>query len=397
MSHDSWVSFQEALRAKHKGPFYASKEDFEFFTAFVEQLAVPERIPLLLHAYDRYRAVSVCGDPQQADQFETSCWSILISTILQSRIQPDQIEVCQILEKSYHRCGHGSDVEPPLTLAEEAFRNQPYSQTLFDAVHAYRETLRASRSSRAAGVKRKLSWILWHDSRRIEKSCQTRKIQLAIHSMDSERAFHWQWLLRNTAAGLNSSPGKGWLKEGQKRLAKIGEAQFHSALDCWFQFPEEDVKISAAGSAMLRLLVWYGVLADSERSLPTLVRLAHVSWNKRAPVGKVMAALAWALRTHGGMRFEAEARLICAKWAADSAEVKRLEKVFFSDQSEIRRQTDEERRRDISSQVKASLEAIRERQPSIFGPDGPAARLFAAREKDAATTQHASVEDRSAS
>jgi hypothetical protein len=387
MNQEPWISFQEALRAEHKSPFYASKRDFELFAAFVEQLPAPERIPMLLHAYDRYRSLSVCGDPQEADQFETSCWSILISTILSSGIRPDQTEATEILRKAYHRCGHGSDVEPPVTLAEQAFQNQPYSQALFDSVIAYRETLRSSRSSHAANVKRKLSWILWHDSRRIEKSCETRRIQQAIQSMQPERAFHWQWLLRNTAAGLNSAPGKNWLKEGKERLAKIGEEQFHSTIDSWFTFPKEEIKLSSAGSAMLRLLVWYAALADTERSLPVLVRLAHVSWNKRAPVGKVMAALAWMLRSHGGMRFQAEARLVCAKWASDSAEVKRLEKVYFPEQSEIRQQADEEsrqqRKKDLRSQVEATLQALREQHPHVFGPDGPAARLFAAREKAA--------------
>ncbi len=371
MNQELWISFQDALRAEHKSPFCASKRDFELFAAFVGQVPAPQRIPMLLHAYDRYRALG--RDPNQADQFETSCWSILISTILNSGIRPDQSESTEILRKSYHRCGHGSDVEPPLKFAEQAFQNQPYSKALFDSVFAYRETLRASRSSHAANIKRKLNWILWHDSRRMEKRCQTRQIQEAIHSMDSELAFDWQWLLRNTAAGLNSEPGKNWQKEGRKRLAEIGEDQFHSAIDSWFTFPQEEVSLSAAGSAMLRLLVWYGALTDADRNLPVLVRLAHVSWDKRAPVGKAMAALAWTLRTHGGMGFEAEARLICKKWACESAEVKRLEKVYFPVQSGIRQQAEEESwqqmKTDLDAQLAATLETFRARSLNVFGPD----------------------------
>ena len=76
--------------------------------------------------------------------------------------------------------------------------------------------------------------------------------------MDEQSAFHWQWLLRNTSGGLNSEPGKAWLKEGRKRLALIGEEQFHARLDDWLTFPQEKVSLCAAGSAILRLLVWYG-------------------------------------------------------------------------------------------------------------------------------------------
>jgi hypothetical protein len=385
MNEESWNTFLGALRTDHKSPFYASKQDFERFAQFVEQIPGPERIPMLLHAYDRYRSLGVCNNERGTDQFETSCYSILISTILSSGIRRDPNEATEILRRSYHRCGHGSDVEPPLTLAERAFRNQPYSNALFDSVLDYRETLRSSRSSQAANVKRKLNWILWHDSRRVEKSCHTRRIQKAIHSMENQNAFHWEWLLRNTAAGLNSAPGKYWLKEGSKRLAPIDREQFLSRIDDWFTFPQEEVKLSAPGSAMLRLLVWYGVLADAERSLPVLVRLAHVSWDKRAPVGKVMAALAWTLRSHGGSKFAAEVRLVCNNWASNRAEARRLEKVYFPEHSRVREQADqdarERRNKDLDGQMEATLNSLHEKYPHVFGPDGPAARFLAAREK----------------
>src|SRR5271165_2857859 len=197
MSHQPWDQFLSAFHAGDKTNFYASKQDLDRFSAFVGQLPAAERVPLLLYAYDRYRSLAVCGDPNDAAAFETSCYSILISTILRSGIQPDRHEAAEILRRSYHRCGHGSDVEPPLTLAERAFRNRPYSMELFGAVRAYRETLRISRGSHAANIKRKLGWVMWHDPRFLEKKCHTRRIQQAIHAMDAKRAFHWQWLLRN--------------------------------------------------------------------------------------------------------------------------------------------------------------------------------------------------------
>jgi len=259
MNQAPWSSFLDAMRAERKSPFYASKQDLERFAEFTRQLPEPERIPLLLHAYDRYRSLAASDEPFA---IEVSCYSILISALLDCGIRPDRDQAAEILRRSFHRCGHGSDVEPPLTLAEQAFQNHPYSNDLFDSVLAYRETLRVSRSSHAANVKRKLSWILWHDRRRIEKSCHTRCIQRAICALEDRSGFHWQWLLRNTAAGLHSAPGKGWLKEGKKRVENIGVEQFHSKIDEWFRFPEEQVQLSAAGSAMLRLLVWYGAVAD---------------------------------------------------------------------------------------------------------------------------------------
>jgi len=370
MNLESWNAFRDTLP---KGPFYASKQDLERFEEFVKQA---ERIPLLLHAYDRYR---VATDPR-----EISCYSILISTILASGIKPDHREAAEILRRSFHRCGHGSDVEPPVTLAEKAFRDRPYSNDLFDSALVYRETLRVSRGSVAQNVKRKLSWMLWHDARRIEKKCHARRIQQAIHAMDPKSAFHWQWLLRNTSAGLNSAPGKTWIKEGTKRLAKIGTEAFLSRLDEWFTFPEGEANLSAAGSAMLRLLVWYGALVDAERSLPVLVRLANVSWSKRAPEGKVMGALAWVLRTYGELRFEAAVQTICRRWVGESAEVKRLEGLYFPDISQIRKDAEQAAREkktlEFEAKVKEQQRLLREKYPHVFGPEGTVERLRAARE-----------------
>ncbi|MGA2598120.1 MAG: hypothetical protein ABSH09_14145 [Bryobacteraceae bacterium] len=206
--------------------------------------------------------------------------------------------------------------------------------------------------------------------------------------MDAEGAFRWEWLLRNTSAGLNAGPGKGWLKEGSKRLALVGAEQFYSKIDEWFTFPQEEVNLSAAGSAMLRLLVWYGALADTERSLPVLVRLAHVCWNKRAPISKVMAALAWLLRNHGGSKFAEEAGIICTNWASHSAEVRRLEQVYFPEQARARLQADQEARvQEKQDRLQIHSNALAEKYPRSTGPDSHAARYWASR-RDAANFVH---------
>lgn len=136
---------------------------------------------------------------------------------------------------------------------------------------------------------------------------------------------------------------------------------------------------------MLRSLVWCGALVNVERSLPVLVRLAHVHWNKIAPEGKVMSALGWMIRTHGASKFEAEARVICSRWAGESAEAKRLERLYFPSQSEARRQAEQverdERSKELKEQREATLRAFREYQALLHSPDFPAGRSIAALKK----------------
>src|SRR5258708_22766458 len=354
---DGWNAFVQTLPANRVSGRPDRAGEVERFREFVKQTPDSERIPLLLHAYSGYRERSSSCGTDPAQRFESSCYSILISTILESKIPPTQDEAVAILRKSYDQCGHGSDVEPPLALAQRAYRNHAYSDDLFDAVAAYYETLRPTRSTTASNVKRKLKWVLWHDPRRVEKSCCTRHMQHAIHAMPAPQAFAWQWLLRNTAPGLNSSPGKGGLKQGKKRLSQIGEKEFLHRLDQWFTFREAKTTLSPAGSAMLRLLVWYASLVDVHRSLPILVRFTRVSWVKRNPALKVVAALAWLLRQHGGSEFQEDINLICREWPGESAEVNRLQETYFPAEAAARRPADQE----LSARRKRALDISRER------------------------------------
>ena len=378
MSVSPWDNFLQTLQSKRDIHGFSLAQETASFAGFVKNLPEPDRVSLLLHAYDQYRALGACQTGVRADRFESSCYSILISSILATKIRPTETEALAILRKSFHQCGHGSDVEPPLTLAERAFENRPYSPQLFDAVEAYKETLRPLTSTTANDIKRKLNWVLWHDPRRVEKKCWTRRIQTAIHAMDSPSHARWQWLLRNTAAGLKAEPSKGWIKEGKKRLTPIGEEELLQRLDEWFTFPEQQVSLSAPGSAMLRLLVWYASLVDVARSLPIVARVAHVSWAKPEPAQKVISAIAWLLRIHGGSQFDSEIGVICRNWSDQSAEVKRLEETYLPAQALEREQREQEaseqRKKEMQARLQVRLSGITgmlERVSALTGHPAP--------------------------
>ncbi|QOY87464.1 hypothetical protein [Paludibaculum fermentans] len=339
---NSWNIFLSTLLQEIGNKPTGLGEKKKRFQEFAEGLGVCNRVPLLLYAYDEYRRLSAVGDSFSSRPVEVSCYSILISSILEAGIKPDQAQAVEILSRSHHNCGHGSDVEPPVRLAEQAFKNQPYSTALYDATAAYKETLRPTRSSTAQNVKRKLSWILWHDPRNVERNCYTSRMQSDIHNMASETAFRWQWLLRHSTTGLSGAGGKSWLKEGRKRLALLGESEFLARLDEWITVPDQRVKITPTGSCFLRLLVWYGSLLHEDRSLPILVRLANVRWLHPEPATKVISALAWLLRTSGTEGFRPEIEAICRAWSTESIEVERLKTIHFPIQSQMDQSADQE-------------------------------------------------------
>jgi hypothetical protein len=223
---------------------------------------------------------------------QSSAHSILISQILSTPLAPSEADACAILRASVQYCGHGRDVVAPIRLAEQAFANRPYSEALFDAAWAYRQTLHGLTAIQAKLAKQELDWMLWHDPRRIERKCWSRTLQMSLAKMQRAEAFAWQWMLRHTTHGLNSCRGKAWLMEAERRLANLGTERYRDQMDQWFVFSgKTPIRLNPAGSNMLRLLASYGILAPGV--IPVLCRLRSVNWARRDTANKVLEAVAW--------------------------------------------------------------------------------------------------------
>ena len=288
----AWSTLLESLRKRHRAKTL-NLVQVPTLADYVARLPLPDRIPLLLAAYDRYRQL---GPPPEEfcseHYFESSVYSLVISQLLASQLDATESDVCAILHASFHLCGHGDDVLAPIRLAEKTFAGKPYTVNLFDAARAYRKTLQGLTAVQSQLAKQELDWMLWHDARRPEKRCWTRKLQLSLAAMPSGEAFAWQWMLRHTTHAVNQARGKTWLAEAERRLALLGAKRYRDRLDHWFHFPEkEPVRLNPPGSNMLRLLVSYGVLVPA--ALPVLKRLNDVGWASPGIARKVMTDLTW--------------------------------------------------------------------------------------------------------
>ena len=328
MPNQRWDKFAAELFADHKARRFSFLDSSSRFRTFVESIPEDERIPLLLETYGCYRSLgATCASGEPKDYFWTSANSILISTLLGFIPKVTEAEACSILRSAFHYCGHGGDVEPPVTLAEKAFAGERYTVELFDAVRAYQAALKGIRSVVANNVKRRLQWILWHDSRKIIRTCWMGRVQRSLAAMPDDRRFVWEWLLRNTSGSANGAPGETWLKEAEKRIAMIDHVEFLAFLDEWLVFPAgETIALSTTGSCVLRLLVWYAGLVDLQKSLPILVRLADVRWCQKEPARKVIGGLSWLLRVRGTEAYRPIAESIVSEW--DSGEMIRLREAY---------------------------------------------------------------------
>jgi hypothetical protein len=287
----AWNGFVALIRKKYgEGPV-SLREEMPRFTAFTRMIPQTALSVLLFHAYDRYRTLDIYS---KENFIESSCCSILISTILSADPIFTKEEALGILKRAHHYCGHGGDVRPPLEFALRFYTNRLYDGELFDAVSCYRDTLRKIHAAAAINTRRQLIWILWHDPRRTERAYHTRHIQLALHSMPVSQRTPWQLLFRHNSFALGPKAGKEWLRTAGKLVQQIGTDDFVDHIDNWFTFPEgEEIGVSNVGYAMLRTLIWCGAAMPDGRVRPILLRLKTVRWKKSSQgVGrKLLAAL----------------------------------------------------------------------------------------------------------
>jgi hypothetical protein len=109
---ESWNTFLATLQAEHQASPILLGSQYSRFSEFAQQLHERERISLLLDAYARYRELSpACG--QTSDPFESSCYSILISAILATRLNPTDSEVIAILRSSFHERPYSIELSTP--------------------------------------------------------------------------------------------------------------------------------------------------------------------------------------------------------------------------------------------------------------------------------------------
>ena len=124
----------------------------ELCRRFWDSVPEAQRVQMLLEVLARYRKCrqkEVC--PPNPDQLrEGFALSELTSSCYAIGPNPTENEALEILRTAFHTCGHGSDSVPPFNLALRHFRNKRYTPEFFDAVHAYRESLRHTKSTTAA-------------------------------------------------------------------------------------------------------------------------------------------------------------------------------------------------------------------------------------------------------
>ena len=145
MGFSRWEIYTGWLRDKYRRYPDANRADFfrdcGTFKDFAEELPKDQRIPLLIHAYERYREVASSDDRDPGVYFWKGSYSILIDRLVAARRKATDAEACRLLAVAYPRAAEWRHLVEPIEMTERIFRNRPYPTDFFDSARAYREPL----------------------------------------------------------------------------------------------------------------------------------------------------------------------------------------------------------------------------------------------------------------
>jgi hypothetical protein len=248
----------------------------------------PERIPRLIVAlFDHY-------EDQKDSAFSEMMWLInaLYSSLTKKLSHED---ACAILCATRHSCGHGGVLEP-LNLAKESFSDSPYTPEFFRALRTYRDRFAGISSFAVTDARGEIAIILWQDPEEPlrPRNCLSSGIRDGYFAAESLRSVQWSRLLRHVDHTSRRRPDKKWTREARLALNDLGGDAFARDLGEWLKIPDGQVPLSTGGRHVLKTMIWFSALTDSDQLDHLLPRLIDVQYAKpEAAVHLVYAVGYW--------------------------------------------------------------------------------------------------------
>jgi hypothetical protein len=137
-------------------------------------------------------------------------------------------------------------------------------------------------------------WFLWfEDVAAIDvKSCWSYRVKKELRSMPPAERSAWRALLDNTTFMVTGTPPAKWMKAAEKLFPRVGADGFRRYFVTWFQAFEdgEPLRITITGRNILRVLMWYALVAKDDAVDQALLSFAKARWKTKQFAKRVAQA-----------------------------------------------------------------------------------------------------------
>lgn len=217
----------------------------------------------------------------------------------------EERDVCALLATSRHACGHGSDVSPPLDIAQSWMQRNGYSEPIMKATREFIGSLSGVGSAQANFAKRRSAIMLLADPSEAEgnEGGWSKHFRAVLRAMTANERAEWQRLIFNMKANDIYTRPAVWKKHAQRLLSGLGHAVTLEQVQRWLSITDDPAftTVRTGGSHVLKHLVWLleeislesGSLAICD-GLAT--RLSAIDWSPKDRAAKFMIAAAYYLK-----------------------------------------------------------------------------------------------------
>ena len=137
-------------------------------------------------------------------------------------------------------------------------------------------------------------WFLWFENvAPVEvDDCWSYRVKKDIRSMPPEEAAAWRALLDNTTFIITGTPPAKWMKAAESLFPKVGAAKFRRRFVKWFEpFAKgEPLSITITGRNILRVLMWYALIAKDDTVDQALLGFTNARWKTKQFAKRVAQA-----------------------------------------------------------------------------------------------------------
>jgi hypothetical protein len=155
-----------------------------------------------------------------------------------------------------------------------------------DLVEAFRRWIRTLGTGAGDQTRRaQMEWFVWFETAAPIQldACWSHHVKRDLRAMSPKERAAWQALLANTTYIVTGKPPKTWLKQAAVAFHKLGAAAFRRRFLSWFEpfGNPEPLRLTVAGRNLLRILMWYALIAKDAAVDEALLGFAKAKWKTK--------------------------------------------------------------------------------------------------------------------
>ena len=177
-------------------------------------------------------------------------------------------------------------------LAKTYVAGHGWHQDLVAALRKWTSTFGASHTDHH--YRSQVEWFLWFETVNPIQldDCWSHRVKRDLRNMSSEERAGWIPLFDNNTLIVADRPPRKWVKAAEATFPKLDPAAFRSRFVAWFApfAKSEPLRLTITGRNVLRLLMWYALIAKDPVVDQALAGFVHAKWKTREVEKRVAQA-----------------------------------------------------------------------------------------------------------